>query len=128
MSLMRILVVEDEPLIRLFVVDILEDAGFVVVEATSAAEAMAQLGSGSLPFDAAIIDVGLPDKRGDDLAKELRGARKDLPIVIATGHDQTVIAERFGDDGFVRVLGKPYYGDMLLAAMGAMGVVADKAE
>src|SRR5450755_4299818 len=115
MSIVRIMVVEDEPLIRLFVVDILEDAGFAVVEAASAAEAIRQLGSGSLPFDAAIIDVGLPDKRGDDLAEELRAARKDLPIVIATGHDKAVIAQRFGHDGFVRVLGKPYYGDMLLA-------------
>jgi DNA-binding response OmpR family regulator len=128
MSPVRILIVEDEPLIRLFVADILEDAGFAIVEAANAEEAIRQLGPGSPLFDAVIIDVGLPDKRGDVLADELRVKWKELPIVIATGHDKNVLAQRFGDDGRVRVLGKPYYGDMLLAALGAMGVVANKSD
>lgn len=117
----RILVVEDEPLIRLFVADILEDAKFNVEEAANAAEALSQL-SPNTPFDAVIIDVGLPDKRGDVLADEIRAAWPELPIVIASGHDKNVLAQRFADDGRVRVLGKPYYGDMLLAALRAMGV------
>jgi DNA-binding response OmpR family regulator len=78
-----------------------------------------------LLFDAVIIDVGLPDKPGDVLADELRGNWTELPIVIASGHDQHVLARRFAHDGHVRVLGKPYYGDMLLAALSAMGVSAD---
>lgn len=123
MSPVRILVVEDEPLIRLFVADILADAGFTVEEAANAAEAIRQLGPDAIPFDAAIIDVGLPDKRGDVLADELRKTWKVLPIVIASGHDKNVLAQRFGHDDHVRVLGKPYYGDMLLAALSAMGVV-----
>jgi DNA-binding response OmpR family regulator len=121
----RILVVEDEPLIRLFVADILEDAGFKVEEAANAAEALTLLAPGSLPFDAVIIDVGLPDKRGDALAEELRGARKELPIVIASGHDKNVLAQHFATDSCVRVLGKPYYGDMLLAVLREMGVVSE---
>jgi len=124
MPKVRILVVEDEPLIRLFVADILEDAGFTVVEAASSADAIKQMSPGQPPFDAVIIDVGLPDKRGDELADELRLTLKDLPIVIATGHDRNVLAQRFGQDGRVRVLGKPYYGDMLLGALSAMGVTA----
>lgn len=122
MSAVRILVVEDEPLIRLFVADILADAGFQVEEAANATEASAQMGTDARAFDAVIIDVGLPDKRGDTLAAELRGQHKALPIVIATGHDQKVLAQRFARDDRVRVLGKPYYGDMLLAALSAMGV------
>lgn len=118
----RILVVEDEPLIRLFVADILEDAGFQVHEAATAAEAIAQIGVEDPPFVAIIVDVGLPDKRGDVLADELRATWQTMPIVIATGHDQSVLAKRFAGDGMVRVLGKPYYGDMLLAALSAMGV------
>lgn len=122
MASVRILVVEDEPLIRLFVVDILEDAGFAVVEAGDAAEAMRHLHEPDATFDAVIIDVGLPDKRGDELALEIRGAGRDLPIVIASGHDSHTLARDFARDGRVRVLGKPYYGEMLLAALGAMGV------
>jgi DNA-binding response OmpR family regulator len=119
----RILVVEDEPLIRLFVADILEEAGFTVEEAANAAEAASKLGPDTTPFDAVIIDVGLPDKQGDVLAEELRRSWKELPIVIATGHDKNVLGRHFGDDKHVRVLGKPYYGDMLLAALSDMGVV-----
>jgi DNA-binding response OmpR family regulator len=122
MSPVRILIVEDEPLIRLFVADVLADAGFQVEEAADAAEASRQLGTDGPPFDAVIIDVGLPDKRGDVLADELRGTWNELPIVIASGHDKQVLTRRFAHDGRVRVLGKPYYGDMLLAALRAMGV------
>jgi DNA-binding response OmpR family regulator len=118
----RILVVEDEPLIRLFVADILEDAGFTVEEAANATEAIERLAPNSVPFDAIIIDVGLPDQRGDRLADEIRRMWKELPIVIASGHDKNVLAQSFAGDDRVRVLGKPFYGDMLLAALKAMGV------
>lgn len=120
---MRVLVVEDEPLIRLFVADILEDVGFTVAEAANAAEAVSHTAAGEGdPFVAVVIDVGLPDKRGDELARELRRAWPDLPIVIASGHDKNVLAQNFAGDGKVRVLGKPYYGEMLLDALRAMGV------
>ena len=127
MSPVRILVVEDEPLIRLFVVDTLEDAGFKVEEAANAVEAARRLAE-SPSFNAVIIDVGLPDKRGDVFAEELRETRKELPIVIATGHDKSVLAQKFCHDAHVQVLGKPFYGDMLLAALGAMGVTVGPSE
>jgi DNA-binding response OmpR family regulator len=122
MSPMRILVVEDEPLIRLFVFDTLEDAGFHVVEAANAAEAIALMGPDCLSFDAVVIDVGLPDRNGDVLAEEIRSVRQDLPVVIASGHDRTTLERRFAGDGQLRVLSKPYHGDTLLAALHAMGV------
>ena len=124
MAPVRILIVEDEPLIRLFVADVLSDAGYQVEEAANAAEASKQMRADDPPFDAVIIDVGLPDKRGDVLADEVRATWNDLPVVIATGHDKQVIERRFASDGRVRVLGKPYYGDMLLDALRAMGVSA----
>ena len=64
MSAVRILVVEDEPVIRLFVACILADAGFQVEAAANAVEALRQMGARSLLFDAVIIDVGLPAKWG----------------------------------------------------------------
>src|SRR5271154_973166 len=99
MSLVRILVVEDEPLIRMFVVDTLEDAGFLVEEAGSATEALAKVGSESPVFAAVIVDVGLPDRPGDSLAAELRTKWAELPIIIASGHDRTALLARFKDDG-----------------------------
>ena len=119
---MRILVVEDEPLIRLFVADTLQDAGFRVEEAASASEAAAWLVTDAAPLAAAVIDLGLPDRRGDALAAELRQTWQGLPIVIASGHDTTSLSQYYISDGRVRVLGKPYSAAMLLSALRAMGV------
>lgn len=118
----RILVVEDEPLIRLFVADTLQDAGFHVEEAANATEAAARVIRDSAPFAAAVIDLGLPDRRGDALAAELRQTWQGLPIVIASGHDTTSLTQHYISDGRVRVLGKPYSSAMLLGALRAMGV------
>jgi DNA-binding response OmpR family regulator len=124
MSSGRILVVEDEPLIRMFVVDTLEDAGFGVEEAGSATEALAKVGSESPLFAAVIVDVGLPDRPGDSLAAELRTKWADLPIIIASGQDKAALRARFKDDGRVGVLGKPYNSAMLKDALRELGVTA----
>jgi DNA-binding response OmpR family regulator len=120
----RILVVEDEPLIRMFLVDTLEDAGFQVEEAGGAGEALAKMGSDDPAFAAVIIDVGLPDRPGDVLAGELRTQWTELPILIASGHDRNELARRFKDDDRVGVLGKPYNSGMLLEALQQVGVKA----
>jgi DNA-binding response OmpR family regulator len=122
MSKDRILVVEDEPLIRMFVVDSLEDAGFQVEEAGNASEAMAKTESENSIFAAVIVDIGLPDRPGDLLAADLRAKWAELPIIIASGHDRNELARRFNSDGRVGVLGKPYNSGMLMEALRKMGV------
>jgi len=119
---LRILIVEDEPLIRMFVVDSLEEYGFEVAEADSAAGAMAEFAAENRPFDAVIIDVGLPDRPGDALAEELRTKWAELPIVIASGRDANEFAKRFGPDARAAVLGKPYSTEMLIDALRKIGV------
>ncbi len=118
----RILVVEDEPLIRMIAVEALLDAGFGVDEAANAAEAMAHLGGGALRFDAAIIDIGLPDRPGDRLAEDIRAIWPDLPIVIASGRGDAQLADRFAADPQVRILGKPYHNEALCDALATLGV------
>ena len=125
MSLGRILVVEDEPLIRMFVVDTLEIAGFQAEEAGTAAEALAKIASETPFFAAVIIDVGLPDRPGDSLCAELRSRWAELPIIIASGQDRAALAGRFKDDGYIGVLGKPYDSCMLLDALRQIGVNAN---
>jgi DNA-binding response OmpR family regulator len=122
----RILVVEDEPLIRMFVVDTLEDAGFLVDEAGGAVEATTKMAADHSSFAAVIIDVGLPDRPGDVLAGEFRTQWAELPILIASGHDRNELARRFKDDGRIGVLGKPYNSGMLLEALHQVGVTAEK--
>jgi len=122
MPISPILIVEDEPLIRLFVVDALEDYGFHVEEAGTATEAMAHLDAENGAVAAVIIDIGLPDRPGDTLAIEIRTKWADLPIIIASGRDSIELAHRFGQDGQVATLGKPYTTEMLLDTLGRVGV------
>ena len=124
MSIARVLVVEDEPLIRIFIMDSLEDAGFAVEEAGSASEAMTKLASMHASCVAVIVDVGLPDRPGDILAKELRTTWPEMPIIIASGHDKSEFARQFMADRFVGVLGKPYDSKMLLDTLRSLGVTA----
>lgn len=104
----RVLVVEDEPLIRMLAVDILGALGFAVAEAASAAEALAA-GPASLGrLHAAMIDLGLPDMPGDELAATLLKQRPDLPVILTSGVDADESVGRLRALGVVRFLEKPY--------------------
>jgi DNA-binding response OmpR family regulator len=117
-----ILLVEDEPLIRMVTAEMLCDAGFSVEEAGNAAEAMAKLNAARTSLEAIIIDIGLPDRPGDELAKEIRQLSADLPILIASGYDSGRIASLFLGDHRVSFVGKPYTGTVLVEALHAFGV------
>src|SRR5262245_62469063 len=90
----RVLLVEDEVLVSALAVDILDELSFDVVETGSAKAALTAASGDTQPFDVAIIDVGLPDQRGDELAIRLRELRAELPIVIATGYGANSLDKR----------------------------------
>jgi DNA-binding response OmpR family regulator len=118
-----ILVVEDEFLVRLFAVDALEDAGFRVIQAGTAAEALRALHSAP-DVRAALVDIGLPDRPGDQLAAEIQALRANLPIIIASGRSGRELREVFGGNARITVLVKPYTAPLLLDALAAVGVAA----
>ena len=118
----RVLIVEDEVLVRMFAVDALEDEGFKVIESATASEAVAKLTQLEGALAAVIIDLGLPDRPGDQLANELRAMRGDLPILIASGRSERELKERFQLDGRVGIVVKPFTGPMLLDALEKIGV------
>ena len=68
----RILLVEDEALIQMLATDYLEEAGFTVETAGSATEAMNKLALMPGGVDAVVLDIGLPDRRGEALFREIR--------------------------------------------------------
>lgn len=118
-----ILLVEDEFLVRMFAVDALEDAGFRVLEAGTAAEAMQAL-RGAPDVRAAVIDMGLPDRPGDQLAEEVLALRADLPIVIASGRSGRELRGQFAGNPRISVLVKPYTAPLLLEVLAGLGVAA----
>jgi signal transduction histidine kinase/CheY-like chemotaxis protein len=118
----RILVVEDEFLLRMFVADILADAGCASIEAASASEGWTKFRAEQDGLAGAIIDLGLPDRRGDELIADIRAVRPDLPIVLATGYADESVRSRFAQDDRLAVLSKPFDPKDLLVALQRFGI------
>lgn len=112
-----LLLVEDEPLVRMVVAEALDEQGFKVEEAASATEAINKMRLLQGRVDAAVVDVGLPDRKGDALAAELRAMDAALPIVIASGYDGDSLRDRFAADPLVAFLEKPYEAHQLAAVL-----------
>ncbi len=123
----RILIVEDEALVRMFAVDSLEDEGFQVEQAENGAQALALLTALNPQIGAVIVDLGLPDRPGDQIAAEMRQLRADLPILIASGRSEKELRERFSLDGRVGIMVKPFTGPMLIAALEQLGIRSPRA-
>ncbi|HZA67803.1 MAG TPA: response regulator, partial [Geminicoccaceae bacterium] len=120
----RVLVVEDEALVRMATVETLSDLGFQVEQAASATEAIGKVRVLAGRIDAAIIDVGLSDRKGDALAAELRAMSAKLPIVMASGYLEQTVTARFEGDRLVAFVGKPYDREGLESALRTVGVEA----
>jgi DNA-binding response OmpR family regulator len=108
--------------------DILEEGGFAVEIAGSAAEAMDKLRLASGGIAAAIVDIGLPDRNGDALLGDLRELYPTLRVIIATGRDTNELRARFKSDRNALVVGKPYASGDLMDALRALNVVRRDAD
>jgi PAS domain S-box-containing protein len=113
----RILLVEDEPLIQMLATEFLEDVGFKVDTAGTAREALNKLALVSGGFAAVIVDIGLPDRSGDDLVREIRSMHTSLPILVATGKGAKDVREIFQGARHIAFVGKPYRAEDLYGAL-----------
>lgn len=115
---MRILVVEDETDLRGQIAAQLEGAGYRV-EGTGEGDEGLYL-AGEYPYDAAVIDLGLPGLSGLELIRRLRAAGSRLPILILTARgrwqDKVEGLEAGADD----YLTKPFHMEELLARLRAL--------
>ena len=81
----RVLLVDDEELVRMSTAAMLADLGYEVIEATSAEQALQLLNEGAAP-DLVVTDHLMPGMSGTDLALEMRARKPDLPILIVSGY------------------------------------------
>jgi two-component system cell cycle sensor histidine kinase/response regulator CckA len=80
-----VLVVDDEPPIREMERRILEKRGYRVIEAPGGAEGVAILKDGK-PIDLLIADLDMPEIPGEEMVRQIRGARPDLKVLYVTAH------------------------------------------
>jgi DNA-binding response OmpR family regulator len=115
---MRLLIVEDEARIAELVRNGLIRAGFTVDTANNAADANAALGMGT--YDAAILDLGLPDGDGLDVLSAARRSGQTIPFLLLTARDTVddrVLGLNAGADDY---LIKPFAMDELIARTKAL--------
>ena len=111
---LTILLVEDDFLIRLNAVDLVQELGHEVVEATTAEQALPLLKERR--FDVLLTDIGLPAMSGADLAVHARTQDTDIGVVFATGHDRLPTVP--GDRAPVLLM-KPYDSREIAVALAA---------
>jgi CheY-like chemotaxis protein len=119
-----ILVVEDEALVRMTLVDVLEDAGFKVIETVHADEALQVLKAVS-GIDAVVTDVEMPrgSINGFELARMVRSDRQEIGILIASGRAAPKLGEL--PDGAL-FIGKPIHPETLVRLIkNLLGAVRD---
>jgi DNA-binding response OmpR family regulator len=108
----RVLVVDDDPDVRLLIRDLLTDEGFRVHEAGTPDAALAELRE--RPADVVLLDVNMPSMSGLDLMSEIR-KHSEVPIIFVSGkggETDRVLGLRLGADDYVV---KPFSGPELVA-------------
>ncbi|MDE2029127.1 MAG: response regulator transcription factor [Alphaproteobacteria bacterium] len=115
---MRILLVEDDPMMGQAVKVALTQAGYAADLVASAEDAEAALAAGS--YGLIVLDVNLPGQSGLDLVAALRAKREDIPILALTARDTTRQKIEGLNAGMDDYLVKPFDLDELLARIRAL--------
>jgi CheY-like chemotaxis protein len=105
---MHLLVVEDDDIVRMLIVEVLDELGYKAIEADCAAAALTILEDPGQPLALLMTDVGLPDMRGEELAGKARQVRPLLPVLFASGYAESVEVP----EG-MHLIGKPFSIDQL---------------
>jgi CheY-like chemotaxis protein len=114
----RVLIVEDEFLIRLTLAEVLSDEGYTVIEAETADEAVKLLQAGP-PIDVLLTDIQLPGQLdGKALVRHVRETQPDLPVIFMTGRPDTMDGR--SPDSKEIYVAKPYLPSEICAAVRRM--------
>jgi DNA-binding response OmpR family regulator len=110
---MRVLLIEDDPMIGRAVMAGLQEGGYMVDWVRDGVEA--ELALGHHPYDLALLDLGLPRLDGLEVLQNLRSSGNNLPVLVITARD--AVADRIAglDRGADDYLVKPFDLDELLA-------------
>lgn len=115
----RVLVVEDDPAVRMLVREVLQELQYNTVECAESLAALPFLASEE-HFDLMISDVGLPGMSGRELADIARSHRPNLPILFITGYaEQAALRSGFLGAGMMMIT-KPFSLDELAGFVGQM--------
>ena len=103
-----VLVVDDEAVVRMLIVDVLEEAGYRAIEAGDGPSALKILQSGT-PVDLLITDVGLPNgMNGRQVADAGRALQPDMKVLFVTGYAENAVVGNGHLDPGMQIMTKPF--------------------
>ena len=103
----RILVVDDDAMVRTVARRLLESFGLTVVEATGGAEAIERFLDDPDAFDTILLDLTMPDVGGPEVFRAVRAIRPGVPVVLMSGYHEDEASASFGDKGLAGFVQKP---------------------
>jgi PAS domain S-box-containing protein len=109
-----ILVVEDEDAVRDVVTRILTRAGYQVIPAANAKDALEIITNPAIRIDAMLTDVVMPDMSGPQLAERMRDARPQAPILLMSGYTAGALPSGPAASGDLPLIRKPFNAETLL--------------
>jgi CheY-like chemotaxis protein len=110
-----VLLVEDEVLIRMFIAELLAEAGFEVIEASDAATALKRLELGAEDVQAVFTDVDMPPgMSGLELAQTVHERWPEIGVVVTSAHHRPRLDEIAGCGAFIP---KPYEPEVVVEAL-----------
>ncbi len=116
-----ILVVDDEPSVRMAAQQTLERCGYTVLLAENGAEALRTLQRAPNQIKLVLLDLTMPVMSGEETLKRIRALRPELPVLLSSGYNETELTRRFADQQPIGFIGKPYSAAVLTAKVKAIG-------
>ncbi len=115
-----LLLVEDEPALRMLVVTMLEEEGYLILQAGNGLDAIAVAEHHRGDIDLLLTDVVMPRMSGPELAQKLRGLRPGLEVLFMSGYNDSRLVHRGVEETKVNLLVKPFSPDELVMKVGEL--------
>jgi PAS domain S-box-containing protein len=113
----RILIAEDEPMVRKLIANLLRRAGHSVVEAENGAQAVRIVQTTTESFDLMVLDAVMPEMGGKEAYERIHALRPELPAIFSSGYSADMLPPGFLREHGLLLIAKPYDGKTLLDAV-----------
>jgi signal transduction histidine kinase/ActR/RegA family two-component response regulator len=113
----RVLLVDDEEVVRRSARRLLRQAGHEVLEARSGRDALTAFRNAEAPVDVVVLDLDMPELNGRETHALMRQIDPDVRVIIVSGHDDEETRRGAIEDGAVTFVRKPYSAEAFLSAI-----------
>jgi PAS domain S-box-containing protein len=107
------LLIDDDSNVRDTVRRMLEDCGFTVIEAADGADGVDVFRRHAAEIAVVLLDMTMPKLNGEEVYREIRALRQDVPVILNSGYDEVDATQRIASEGPVAFVQKPFNSGQL---------------